>query len=152
MMSEQVYEPDRAEGWMRDDTDIPFMRHVGPTWYRQDADGIEYGFMPCAEVHGNLYRRLHGGMISAFADYALGHACWVAGGGETPHVTVHLGIDFMAAGDPAQWTTCRVTTVRKTRSLAFMRGEIWAGGTCLATANGVWKAVRAKQASEATRD
>lgn len=134
--------PDPSEGWIGASDRIPFMAHVGPCWYRKAGEDLEYGFMPVAEIHGNLYGRLHGGMTATFADYALGHACWVAGEGKMPHVTVHLGLDFIAAGTPGLWTTCLVQTVRRTRSLAFMRGEISAAGTLLATASGVWKTVR----------
>lgn len=143
MTQQPAYEPDPAEGWVRDLVDIPFMRHIGPAWHRQFDGVAEYGFMPRPEIHGNHFRRLHGGMISAFADYAIGHACLLAGGGAMPHVTVHLGIDYIAAGSPDTWTTCRVLTLRRTRSLAFMRGEIFAGDTLLANATGVWKAIRA---------
>lgn len=140
--------PDATEGWIAAPAEIPFMTHVGPLWHRAMDGGSEYGFMPCAEIHGNRFGRLHGGMIAAFADYALGHACWQEGGADAAHVTVHLGLDFVSAGEPGVWTTCLVQTVRRTRSLVFMRGEISAGGNLLATASGIWKPVRQPVESE----
>lgn len=145
-MSHAPQMPDPSQGWQSATADIPFMQIVGPIYHRFLGDvaeeGVEYGFFPKAEVHGNKYGRLHGGMISAFADYALGHTIWMARGGLMPNVTVHLGIDYIAAGDPDVWTTCRALITRKTHGMAFMRGEIYAADRLLAIASGVWKAVK----------
>jgi len=143
-MNTSVYEPPPAEGWLLDDTPIPFMQLVGPVFYRQIEGAYEYGFTSKPDIHGNLHGRLHGGMIATFADYALGHSCWLDSNG-IPHVTIHLGLDYMQAGLPGEWTSCRVQFVRKTRTLCFMRGEIYSGGKHLTTATGIWKVVPKKE-------
>lgn len=132
--------PEHEEGWERHDDGIPFMMRNGPVWYRLSAGRYECGFLPKPEIHGNLYGFVHGGMLAAFADVALGHACWFANDRQ-PIVTVHLQLDFMAAAKPGAWIGCNVEIVRKTRSLVFPRGDFMTQGRVVAAASGVWKII-----------
>ncbi|HEU0221660.1 MAG TPA: PaaI family thioesterase [Paracoccaceae bacterium] len=134
--------PDIEEGWQRHDSGIPFMVRNGPVWHRLRDGRYEGGFLPAPEVHGNLYGYVHGGMLAAFADFALGHACWFANE-RARVVTVHLDINFVTAAKVGTWIGCEVEIVRKTRSLCFPRGDFVAEGQVLATASGVWKIIGA---------
>lgn len=137
----QDFVPNPEDGWTCDTGDIAFMSLIGPVWHRLRADGVyEYGFTAQEDKHANLMGRLHGGMISAFADYALGHSCRLDRD-NTPNVTVHLGIDYLAGGLMGQWITCEVHITHKTRAMSFIRGEMFGDGQLMATANGVFKAV-----------
>lgn len=131
--------PEREDGWERLESGIPFMLHNGPVWFRRRDERYECGFLPRAEIHGNLHGIVHGGMLAAFADFGLGHACTFATGGRV--VTIHLDISYVAAARTDRWIGCDVEIVRRTRSLSFLRGDLMANGALLATASGVWKIV-----------
>lgn len=135
--AEAAIPPEREEGWERLEGDIPFMLHNGPVWYRRQGGGYECGFLPRAGIHANRRGFVHGGMLAAFADFGLGHACGFATGGRV--VTVQLGMSYVAAARPGRWIGCSVEIARRTRSLCFPRGDLVAGGVLLATASGVWK-------------
>lgn len=130
--------PDREDGWERLGLDMPFMRNNGPIWLRIGFGRYEYGFLPTAEIHANLYGNVHGGMLAAFADFALGHACRAASG-DRRSVTVSLDLKYIAAARPGDWIGCEVEIVRRTGSLYFSRGDMIARGAVVTTASGVWK-------------
>lgn len=134
--------PEAGAGWELHDDDNPFMRHNGPIWYRTTSDRLECGFFPTAGAHANTYDIVHGGMIAAFADFALGHAVWFAFD-RKPVVTAQLDLKFLASAKLGAWTHCTVDFARKTRSLCFPRADIFSDGTCVATAAGVWKVLGA---------
>jgi acyl-coenzyme A thioesterase PaaI-like protein len=119
---------------------IPFMLHNGPVWFRTDGGQYECGFLPVPAIHGNLYGYVHGGMLAAFADFGLGHACWFANG-ERRAVTVSLEVRFVAAATVGTWIGCKVELIRRTRSLCFPRGDLVASGKVVAAASGVWKLI-----------
>jgi len=47
----------------------------------------------------------------------------------------------MQAATPGAWINCRAEFLRKTRSLRFMRADVYAGDKHIASASGVWKAI-----------
>lgn len=132
--------PEVEDGWFRCDKGNPFQFRNGTIWYCQRDGLVHVGFLAVAEIHGNLMGYVHGGMLAAFADFALGHAIWFAHD-RKPIVTAHLDINYVSGAKPGEWIHCTPQIVRKTRSLAFMRGDIMAADRVVATANGVWKAI-----------
>jgi uncharacterized protein (TIGR00369 family) len=132
---------DAPLGWEPYTENNPFMRQIGPLWQRIVDHQFEYAFR-VDHIHCNLLDVIHGGMISAFADHALGHVAWHVNGNQ-PIVTVHLDVNFIAAARLGDFVECRTEVVRKTRSLCFMRGSIMVDSRCIATASGVWKIIGA---------
>jgi uncharacterized protein (TIGR00369 family) len=128
-------------GWQSYDEPNIFMLHVGPLWTRMVDGWPEYAFR-ASRHHLNLNGVVHGGMLTAFADHALGHAVWTDNGGGGV-VTAHLALNFVAAARIGDLVACRVEIVRKTRALYFPRGDLMAGDRCIATASGVWKILSA---------
>lgn len=129
--------PDMA-GWTRyENPGDAFIEHNGPIWIRIIDDAREYAFLP-ANKHGNPNQVVHGGMLMAFADIALGHPCWIDQGGKAT-VTVSLTVNFVSGSRIGELVTCRPEIVRRTRALYFPRGDIMQGDRCVATASGVWK-------------
>lgn len=130
-------------GWARyENPGDAFIEHVGPLWIRIDGDTRDYAFWPVA-THGNPNKVVHGGMLMAFADIALGHPCWVDEGGQAA-ITTSLTLNFVSGARLGELVTCRPQIVRKTRSLYFCRGDLMQGDRCLVTASGVWKIAGAR--------
>lgn len=122
-----------AAGWEMVDAHN-FGRHVGPIWRRGDA---LFGFV-AAEKHRNHIGIVHGGMLSTFADQAMGMTAQRATGGK-PHATIELNLQFIAAVEPGDFVEAHCDVVRLTRSIIFMRTDLRVGDRTVAVATGIWK-------------
>ena len=129
------------ESWEGHD---PFEDHAGPYFMKR----LENGEIRCAfhakAFHCNGGGFLHGGALLTFADYAL----FAIGDDylDGPCVTVSLNGDFIAAGHPDRLIEARGDVVRNTRSLVFIRGEIYCGEETLFTFNGIIKKIKKRPA------
>ena len=108
----------------------PFEDHVGPFGYRVDGGGaISFAFRSDGR-HANTGGTLHGGMLMTFADYALClTAVWDQPGERC--VTVSCNCEFVAAGEPGAVVEAAGEVVRRTRSLTFVRGQVFSGDRVL---------------------
>jgi acyl-coenzyme A thioesterase PaaI-like protein len=129
-----------AAGW-EPYHDQGFIGLVGPFWMRRSGDSYVYAFM-AEPKHHNRRGVVQGGMLMTFADRAMGMTCWYANG-RRPQATVQLDVHFIDAVQIGEFVEARCKVVRRTRSLIFMSGELVVGGRVVATASGVWKALRA---------
>ena len=143
-MSQKIVQPDqdaRLAGWTLYSDPNPFILVIGPIWQRIGEGHYEYAFK-VAQSHGNLYGFVHGGMIAAFADHVMGHVAFLINN-EQPVATIHLDVSYLSPAKLDDLVQCRVEVVRKTRSLTFLRGDIVVDANCIATANAIWKNIRA---------
>lgn len=107
----------------------PFEDHVGPFGYRVDGGAISFAFQSDGR-HANTGGTLHGGMLMTFADYALClTAVWDQPGERC--VTVSCNCEFVAAGEPGALIEAAGEVVRRTRSLTFVRGQVFTGDRVL---------------------
>src|SRR5215207_3247304 len=80
----------------------PFLEHIGPIQMRHDDDGPVFGLRAEAR-HTNHRGTIQGGLLSTFADFALGRAI-EAGAEDGKHrATVSLTVDFLRPAKPAAW-------------------------------------------------
>jgi uncharacterized protein (TIGR00369 family) len=128
----ELFDP-AAAGWDLVDAHN-FGRHVGPIWRRGDA---VFGFV-AAEKHRNHIGIVHGGMLSTFADQAMGMTAQRATGGK-PHATIELNMQFIGAVQLGEFVEAHCEVVRLTRSIIFMRATMLVGARTVAMASGVWK-------------
>ena len=127
-------------GWtIREEAGL--MRLLGPIWSRQEDGVWRYGFT-AEERHLNRSAIVHGGMLMAFADEALGRTASLAND-RTAQVTIQLDTHFVASAKAGEFVTAECRVVRRSRSLLFMAGTLTAGGRIVATATGVWKVLGA---------
>lgn len=117
---------------------VGFMELVGPMFQRRGGGDIVFGFR-ALDKHCNRRGVVHGGMMMAFADHALGRLVRtrVAAVGET--ATVSLNTDFLTGPRQGDWIECRGRISRETRSLFFVKGDFSVAGDTVMTATGVWK-------------
>ena len=114
--------PALPDGFRTFPYDDPFENHVGPFGYRQEGDRIRFAFRSDGR-HANTGGTLHGGMLMTFADFALCLATvWDQPGEKC--VTVSCHCDFIAPGTPGAVIEATGEVVRRTRTLAFVRGEV----------------------------
>ena len=98
---------------------------------------LTFGFL-AEEKHLNRRGVVHGGMLMAFADQALGLAAREATGGLL-QATIQLDTHFIAPAVASEFITVRAEVVRRTRSILFMRGTLGVGARAVASSQGIWK-------------
>ena len=117
----------------------PFEDHVGPFGYRVDGGTISFAFESDGR-HANTGGTLHGGMLMTFADYALClTAVWDQPGEKC--VTVSCNCEFVAAGEPGALIEAAGEVVRRTRSLTFVRGQVFTGDRVLLNYSAIVKRI-----------
>ena len=85
---------------------------------------------------------VHGGLIMALCDNAMGLSCVQAAGGEVSMLTVNMTVDFLETARIGQWLTFETEFVRPGGTLAFAQAFARADGRDVARANGVFRVVR----------
>lgn len=115
----------------------PFENRAGPFYWQQEADGTHVFALSAESRHCNTHEIVHGGLLVTMIDLAM-VAAGKAVTGEVL-VTVSLSTEFLSAGRAGDLLYARGEVTRRTRSLAFTRGLIQAGGTSLITASAVYK-------------
>ena len=96
-----------------------YSRHIGPSYARQEADGVSL-VQPTVPHMCNTGGVLHGGYMMSFADSAVTRAAGLVTG--MAPSTVAFAAEFLAAGTATTPLTTRVEVPRHGKSLAFMRG------------------------------
>jgi uncharacterized protein (TIGR00369 family) len=89
----------------------PFTTRIGPIYSKDDGDQYLLGFLVDAS-HLNIERVVHGGMLSAVADQAIGINVAHANGQHNDVLTIHLSVDFISPAYLGDWVQT-VTTLSK---------------------------------------
>src|SRR5262249_11693150 len=115
-----------------------------PIYAKNCADGSVRLGLVSAAAHANGRGFVHGGLISALADNAMGLSCTAQsrdGSEVTGLVTVNLSIDFVGTAQLGQWVEFRPEVLRAGKSMCFARAIVTADGEVCARASAVFKAV-----------
>ena len=110
-----------------------------PLYSKRDGDAFVLGFV-IADSHCNSRGMLHGGVISALADNAMGLACAFALGGESRLVTAHLSVDFTGIAQVGSWVEVIAKPTRTGRTMSFAAARVVAGEELVAQATAVFRA------------
>ncbi len=134
-------------------TDIPdgFERHTRSSpltepWepiYAKHTDSAVILAVRLARPHTNSRGMVHGGLIAALADNAMGLSCGAKLGGSRL-VTVGLSIDFVGTAQVGQWLAIETDVVKTGKTLCFAQCLVTADGETVARANGTFKVVTPK--------
>jgi acyl-coenzyme A thioesterase PaaI-like protein len=120
-----------------------------PLYARTLADRTVLGLY-ILTAHTNSRGFLHGGLIAALADNAMGLSCGVAlrqgGVGASGLVTVTLTVDYVGRAEIGQWLTFDTTFTRTGRTLCFAELEAAADGQPVARARATFRVLMAKAA------
>ena len=131
-----VFDPVQ-EGWVPRDDEPGFMVLIGPLWQQGEGESLTFGFL-AEDRHLNRRGVVHGGMLMAFADQALGLTAREVTGG-LPQATIQLDTHFIAPAIAGEFITVKAEVVRRTRSILFMRGTLEVGDRAVASLQGLWK-------------
>ena len=108
-----------------------------PIYIRHHEHGISLA-LRATSAHTNSRGFVHGGLISALADNAMGLSC-VYGGAAGGLVTVSLSVDFVGAAQIGQWIEFRAQVIKTGKSLNFANALVLADGSVCARASSVFK-------------
>lgn len=110
-----------------------------PLYSRREKDRVIIG-LHAREPHTNSRGMVHGGLLAALADNAMGLSCIavMTGEGRKPEgglVTVSMAIDFVGAAKLGQWVAFDTQYVKTGRTLCFAQAFVTADGEVVARAD-----------------
>ncbi len=114
-----------------------FIDLIGPYFGKPLPEGgFRYGLLT-DKRHTNTNGVVHGAAYMGFADTIMGHAVMHHTGRRCATVALHS--HFIGSAAPGDWLEATATITRATRSMVYIQAEIFAGGTVLHTASGIFK-------------
>lgn len=134
--SAEPFDPAR-HGWTLRPSHGGFVALFGPMWTREEETGPAFGLL-AEDRHLNRNGIVHGGLLMSFADEATGMTAWLANGRHA-QATAQLDTHFIGAVKSGDFIEARCRTVRRTRSLIFMAGELSVASRPVLAVQGVWK-------------
>ncbi len=116
-----------------------------PLFSRQVDGALQIGLY-LREAHCNSRGFLHGGVIAALADNAMGLSCRkilgsTQGDSARGLVTINLTIDYVGAAKVGQWLQIEPRVLRTGRSMCFADALVTAEGALIARANAVFRSL-----------
>ena len=97
-----------------------------------------------AKPHTNGRGLIHGGLITALADNAMGYSCAQATGWTTSLVTVSLSVDFAGSAEIGQWCSIESDVIKTGKTICFAQCLIKADDAVIARASGTFRVVPKK--------
>jgi uncharacterized protein (TIGR00369 family) len=137
-------EPHVPAGFARHFRKSPLTDPWEPLYSRCTQTAVILGFR-AAENHTNSRGFVHGGLLAALADNAMGLSCAAALGGEARLVTISLGIDFLGVAHIGQWIEIDTSFTRGGATISFAQAFVTADGKICARANATFRVLRQEE-------
>lgn len=118
----------------------PYLEYVGPIQTRGGDGELVLG-LRAEERHVNHRGTVQGGLLSTFADFALGRAIEADADDGKDRATVSLTVDFIKPARPGDWIESRTRVDRVGGTLAFADCSLTVAGDEIVRARAVWVAV-----------
>ena len=112
-----------------------------PLYSKRTPDAVIIG-LRLAEPHTNSRGLIHGGLIAALADNAMGLSCGVQRADKSRLITVSLAIDFIGSATTGQWLAVETDVIKLGGNLCFAQCFVTADGAKIARANGTFSVVK----------
>ncbi len=115
----------------------PFLELIGPVHVKQGADELVLA-LRAEDRHANHRGSVQGGLLSTFADFALGRAIEADAGDGRDRATVSLTVDFLKPAKPGDWIESHTRVDRLGGTLAFADCSLTVEGREIVRARAVW--------------
>ena len=115
----------------------PFLEHIGPVHFREEGRELVLG-LRAEDRHANRRGTVQGGLLSTFADFALGRAIGYDATDDHERATVSLTVDFLKPANPGDWIEARTSVNRVGGTLAFADCSLTVEGREIVRARAVW--------------
>src|ERR1700686_4211672 len=126
------------EGFVSQSRSSPLTDPWEPIYSKQTPDAFILGLRPLTP-HTNARGFVHGGLIAALTDKAMGHSCGHKMGGAYSLVTVSMSIDFISSAQIGQWLTVETEVIKTGSTLCFAQCLVTADGVAIARAHGTFR-------------
>jgi uncharacterized protein (TIGR00369 family) len=116
-----------------------------PLYSRRTEKAVIIG-LRLAKPHTNGRGLIHGGLIAALSDNAMGYSCAQAMGWDTNKslLTISLAVDFIGSAQIGQWLAIESEVIRTGSTICFAQSLIKADDVVIARANGTFRVVPKK--------
>src|ERR1700732_2934258 len=118
----------------------PFTEPWEPVYSKRTDKTVIIG-LRLAKPHTNGRGLIHGGLIAALADNAMGHSCAQVMGGASSLVTIGLAVDFVGTAQGGQWLAVEPEVIRTGRTICFAQSLVKADDVVIARANATFRVV-----------
>src|SRR6202020_2038753 len=131
---------DIPEGFEPQSRRSPLTDPWEPIYSRHTPDAIILGLW-LATPHTNARGFVHGGLIAALTDKAMGHSCGHKMRGAHSLVTVSMSIDFISSAQIGQWLTVETDVIKTGSTICFAQCFVKAGGMTIGRPSGTFRVV-----------
>jgi acyl-coenzyme A thioesterase 13 len=125
------------EGFVRFENQGPFLEHIGPIHVRDGGGELVLGIR-AEDRHANHRGSIQGGLLSTFADFALGRAIEADADDDRDRATVSLTVDFLKPARPGDWIESHTRVDRVGGTLSFADCSLKVQGSEIVRARAVW--------------
>ena len=115
-----------------------------PLYSKRTEKAVHMG-LRLAKAHTNSRGLIHGGLIAALSDNAMGYSCAQATGWSSSMVTIGLAVDFIGTAQIGQWLAIETEVIRTGSTICFAQSLIKADDIVIARANATFRAVPRKE-------
>jgi uncharacterized protein (TIGR00369 family) len=98
-----------------------------------------------AKPHTNGRGLIHGGLIAALSDNAMGYSCAQVMGGTSSLVTISPAVDFIGSAQIGQWLAVESDVIKTGSTICFAQSLAKADDVVIARANGTFRVVPKKE-------
>ena len=135
--------PEIPEGFEHHFRKSPLTDPWEPLYSKRSERAVILG-LRLAKPHTNARGLIHGGLIAALADNAMGYSCAHVMGGASSLVTIGLAVDFIGAAEVGQWLAVESDVIKTGSTICFAQSFIKADDVVIARANGTFRVVPKK--------
>ena len=135
--------PAIPEGFEPHTRKSPLTEPWEPLFAKRTDDAVIIG-LRLARPHTNGRGLIHGGLIAALADNAMGYSCAQKMGGVASLVTIGLSVDFVGTAEVGQWLAIESDVIKTGRTICFAQSLIKADDVVIARANATFRVVPKK--------
>jgi uncharacterized protein (TIGR00369 family) len=101
-----------------------------------------------AKPHTNGRGLIHGGLIAALSDNAMGYSCAHVMGNRSSLVTIGLAVDFIGSAETGQWLAIETDVIRTGKTICFAQCLAKADDVIIARANGTFRVVPKREPTQ----
>jgi uncharacterized protein (TIGR00369 family) len=135
---------DIPEGFERHFRKSPLTEPWEPIYSKKTDRAVIIG-LRLAKPHTNGRGLVHGGLIAALSDNAMGYSCALVMGWTMSLVTISLAVDFVGSANVGQWLAVETDVIKTGKTICFAQSLIKADDVVIARANGTFRVVPKKE-------
>ena len=132
------------EGFERHFRHSPLTDPWEPLYSKRTDKAVIIG-LRLGRPHTNGRGLIHGGLIAALADNAMGYSCAHVMGGVSSLVTIGLAVDFAGSAQVGQWLAVESEVIKTGSTICFAQSLIKADDMVVARANATFRVVPKKK-------